>query len=261
MITPKIKKIFKPIYIFLLSIGIDVRPIYSLQYYKVYIKQKKQFQNLGGVITKFYPILSDYHASAGVGSGIYFHQDLLVASYIFKNNPKRHIDIASRLDGFIAHVASFREIEVFDLRHLDSSSHKNIKFIQSDLMQSNLQANIADSISCLFAIGHFGLGRYGDTIDPKGHIVGFGNIVDMLKPAGILYISFPIGRRNEVVFNAHRIFHPKDIFNWGESLKKIQLIRFDYVDDIGELHVDEDIESANLDFAYGCGIYTFKKLP
>ena len=41
-------------------------------------------------------------------------------------NLKRHVDIGSRLDGFVAHVASFREIEVLDIRPLKVNKHKNI---------------------------------------------------------------------------------------------------------------------------------------
>jgi hypothetical protein len=29
-----------------------------------------------------------------------------------------------------------------------------------------------DSLSCLHALEHFGLGRYGDPIDPRGHEKG-----------------------------------------------------------------------------------------
>ena len=32
----------------------------------------------------------------------------------------RHIDIAFRVDGFVAHVASYREIEVVDVRPLQN---------------------------------------------------------------------------------------------------------------------------------------------
>src|SRR5689334_17182264 len=31
---------------------------------------------------------------------------------------------------------------------------------------------------------------------------------------GTLYLSFPIGSRNEIHFNAHRVFHPRDVFGW-----------------------------------------------
>jgi hypothetical protein len=104
------------------------------------------------------------------------------------------------------------------------------------------------------------LGRYGDNLDPEGHIKGFNNIVKMLKKNGVLYISFPIGKSNQVCFNAHRIFTPKDIFNWSKEETKLELLRFDYVDDAGDIHNNVDLASNKIDVNYGCGIYTFKKI-
>ena len=82
----------------------------------------------------------------------------------------------------------------------------------------------------------------------------------MLKVGGVLYISFPIGRSTVVHFNAHRVFHPKDVFKWANDPTCLQLERFDFVDDNGELHTNVDIitDSPNVDL--GCGIYTFKRM-
>ena len=80
----------------------------------------------------------------------------MVAKLIYENNPKRHIDIASRIDGFVAHVASYRKIEVFDLRPLPKSEHENIIFRQVDFMEQK-DLGKSDSVSCLHAIEHFGL--------------------------------------------------------------------------------------------------------
>lgn len=85
-------------------------------------------------------------------------------------------------------------------------------------------------------------------------------MIRMLKREGTLYVSFPIGRRNEVHFNAHRVFHPMTILDWAEEGKALRLERFDYVDDLGSLHQDVDLRSAVPDVSYGCGIYTFQKL-
>ncbi len=126
--------------------------------------------------------------------------------------------------------------------------------------KDSTQNNITDSISCLHAIEHFGLGRYGDPVDPKGHIKGFNNIIKMLKPGGALFISFPIAEDNEVHFNAHRIFNPKDIFTWAENKDSLKLEKFDYVDDAGKLHLDINIKNIKLNVVHGCGIYTFKKI-
>lgn len=221
-----------------------------------YLDERKTFSNMGGLITHSYPILSDYQDSAGTARGHYFHQDLLVSQFIFQSNPNRHIDIGSRIDGFVAHVAAFREIEIFDIRELCISDHPNIVYHKANLMLG-AGTSITDSLSCLHTIEHFGLGRYGDPINPEGHIIGFNNLIEMLRPGGVLYISFPVGTANEVHFNAHRVFHPSDIFSWAPN--RVHLLRFDYVDDFGDLHKNVDILDEVPDVTFGCGIYTFRK--
>jgi hypothetical protein len=254
-------KISNPFVFVLFTFVFRRRSLRPLRHVPKYISQYRTFQKLGGAIAYNYPILRDYDAQAGSASGHYFHQDLLVASFVHKSNPARHIDIGSSIDGFVAHVASFRKIEVMDVRQLQSTGHENIVFLQADLMdRNNARQNITDSISCLHAIEHFGLGRYGDPIDPDGHRKGFNNLLRMLKSNGTLYISFPIGKTNAVHFNAHRVFHPKDIFTWPDSDNKLDLIRFDYVDDAGSLHQNVNLELGNIDVTYGCGIYSFKKI-
>lgn len=223
-----------------------------------YLKQRKEWLEKGGVIDKRYRILTDYTDTAGTARGHYYHQDLLVANLIFKAEPKRHIDIGSRIDGFVAHVAAFREIEVFDIRKLDESRHANIKFVQRDLMDPNF-SETSDSVSCLHAVEHFGLGRYGDPIDPNGHLSGVANITRMVEPGGTLYISFPIGLSDAVHFNAHRVFHPKSILDWDGIKNEMTLTRFDWVDAAGQINLNAQIDDAVDAVKYGCGIYTFEK--
>lgn len=256
-----IKSYFLGISNFLNNIGISPREIVSIVYFPRYIKQLIQFYQLGGRVTNIYPIFSDYKKNAGSVGGHYFHQDLLVATYIYKKNPTRHVDIGSRIDGFITHLACFRSVDVIDVRKLPLTGHSNIAFVQLDLSNPmEIQEAITDSISSLHAIEHFGLGRYGDLLDPNGYKIGFNNILRMLKPDGDLYISFPISNQNRVFFNAHRAFHPLDIFNWPANSNQIELVQFDYVDDIGDLHVNVDLINTTLNVSFGCGIYTFKKL-
>jgi hypothetical protein len=222
-------------------------------------RQRKEWLAKGGKITRNYMILSDYSDSAGSAKGHYFHQDLLVANFIFEDKPKRHIDIGSRVDGFVGHVASFREIEVVDIRPLRESEHKNIKFKQADLMVPQAIGE-TDSLSCLHTIEHFGLGRYTDPIDVDGHEKGINNLVNLVKKGGHLYISFPIGKQDEVHFNAHRVFHPKSILALESIADNMNLVRFDYVDDNGDLHPNTSVDSAVGKTKCGCGIYTFVKL-
>ena len=254
-----LRPILNPIALKLMRLGFDPRAILSYRYYPLYRKQRKEWLSLGGKITQNYMILADYADSAGIAKGHYFHQDLLVSNFIFENNPKRHVDVGSRVDGFVAHVASFRKIEVIDIRTLPKSEHENIQFKQADLMNPQ-DIGETESLSCLHVIEHFGLGRYTDKIDVDGHLKGIENLVSLVKSGGRFYISFPIGMENEVHFNAHRVFHPQSIFSIPSIADNMTLVRFDYVDDNGDLHLDVAVEDAVGKNKYGCGIYTFERL-
>jgi hypothetical protein len=227
-----------------------------LKHLRKYLSDKEAFKKAGGVITAVYPIFNECKKQAGVASGHYFHQDLLVASLVNKANPIRHIDVGSSIEGFVAHVASYRNIEVFDIRPLRISGHEQIKFVQGNLMElEDSLIGICDSLSCLHVLEHFGLGRYGDPIDPDGHRRGFNNLHRMLQKDGMLYISFPIGGPG-VHFNAHRVFKVTEMLEWIKG--KFELVRFDYVDDAGDLHCQATIPLVP-ELKYGCGIYTLRK--
>ena len=52
-----------------------------------------------------------------------------MAQKIFEARPLRHVDVGSRIDGFIAHVASFRVVEEIDIRP-SPMQIKNVVFIR-----------------------------------------------------------------------------------------------------------------------------------
>lgn len=119
-------QVFRQIFIAMSIFGIDILKLYRSfkglgPFLKDYFEFRKQLKKslTPFCITKLYPCLEDRFALGGTASGQYFHQDLLVASKIFQNNPMRHVDVGSRIDGFVAHVASFREIEIIDISDLD----------------------------------------------------------------------------------------------------------------------------------------------
>ena len=208
-----------------------------------------------------YPCLNEAESESGVASGHYFHQDLLVAGLVFKNNPVKHVDIGSRVDGFVAHVASFREIEVFDIREL-SNTIQNIKFRRFNLIDKNFGLqNYCDSLSCLHALEHFGLGRYGDDINYEGHLIGWDNIYKTLKKGGKLYFSVPVGPQR-IEFNAHRVFSIRYLLDLIGDRYKID--SFSYVDDKGDLHCNVSLEKSrinnNFSCNYGCGIFELSKI-
>jgi len=210
---------------------------------------------------KLNPYPHEKKQQSGTAKGHYFHQDLLVARRIFESKPEKHVDVGSRVDGFVAHVAAFRPIEVLDIRPMDSKVH-NILFKQADLMSPPPEmAGYTDSLSCLHAIEHFGLGRYGDPIDFEGHLKGLNSLHAILKHGGTLYLSCPIGPQR-IEFNAHRVFNVKYLLSLFEG--KFRLRRFSYVDDQGHLH--ENVAMANEQLTsnfgchYGCGIFELEKI-
>lgn len=231
-------------------------------YIRDYLRFKKQLKNdTAFPFDAFYPIFKDRSTPAGVMNGHYFHQDLLVAQRIFLNNPQKHVDIGSRIDGFVAHIAAFRKIEVIDIRHQEIQI-PNVTFRQADMMRLPYGLmQYCDSLSSLHVIEHFGLGRYGDPIDAYGHLKGLASIYAMLQKGGTFYFSVPIGPQR-IVFNAHRIFSLRYLL---ATLTPQYAIRaFSFVDDSGRLHANislcDDLILNNCHCRYGCGIFELTKL-
>lgn len=253
----------KIIHSILCQFGINLLKFKNIIYIPLFFKSFFKYKSLNNInknvvrtqIDYLFPILGDHKEKSSSVIKHYFNQDLLVASYININNPKKHVDVGSRVDGFVAHVASFRKIEVFDIR-ANNFQFKNIIFKKKDISKigKNL-INYCDSLSCLHTLEHFGLGRYGDELDPYGHIKGFKNLIKILKPGGTLYISFPISDKNVTYFNSERSFNPKEILKWSNELR---LVKFDFIDDYEKIFLDVDLNKFQKT-NYGCGIYTFKK--
>ena len=228
-----------------------------------YREIKRQAKKSGMVFPfgNFYPCIEDRYEKSGIASGHYFHQDLLVANKVFINKPGKHVDVGSRIDGFVAHVASFRDIEVFDIRDM-TEQIQNIHFKRLDIMDGNaVSHDYCDSISCLHALEHFGLGRYGDKVDYDGHLLGWENIYKMLKKEGKFYFSVPIGVQR-IEFNAHRVFSLEYIMN-NMIGDKYRVDSFSYVDDKGDLVKDAALDKLSLknslSLNYGCGIFELSK--
>ncbi|MER9558734.1 DUF268 domain-containing protein [Mesorhizobium sp. M0323] len=247
--------------------GLDLETTFTVMagipgYLRDYVKFKRSLRETGerSKVSRLYPALLDKRASAGKASGHYFHQDIHVARLVLKHNPRRHIDVASRVDGFVSHVAVFREIEVVDIRPLETSE-KKIKFVQFDIMNPQGSQLVADSVSCLHAIEHFGLGRYGDTVRADGYKLGINSLASMVEVGGRLYISVPIGPQR-VEFNAHRVFQANEIPKFLAGLFALE--SFAYVDDLGVLHEVSTFDAGQAERSFGCnfgcGIYEFRRI-
>ena len=241
--------------------GIDPRKAFqSLRGLPRYINDLFRFHSGYTGRLELRPCLHDWYEGAGSNMNEYFWQDLLVAQMIFDRKPQRHVDIGSRVDGFVAHVASFREIEVFDIRP-SVMQVPGVIFRQADLMKPvSGMAGYCDSLSCLHALEHFGLGRYGDPIDPTGFKQGISNMSSLLRDGGIFYLSVPVGI-DRVEFNAHRVFDPRCLVELAAAsallLTGITLVR---PEEIVEIDI---VKKGTLDSIagerYALGIFVFKK--
>lgn len=208
----------------------------------------------------FLPCLGDWYEEGGSTQTEYFLQDLHVARAIHQAGPIKHVDIGSRIDGFIAHLASFREVEVFDIRPV-TAVIEGVVFRQADLMNPpQALVDYCDSLSCLHALEHFGLGRYGDRIDPKGYITGLENMVKILKKNGVFYLGVPVGLER-VEFNAHRVFDPRALVqlaaDMGLILKKLAWIGPDHKL-VNAKNMQHDLNTL-VNLNYSLGIFTFIK--
>jgi len=249
------------------TFGIDLvktkRNIFGVSWYysDLRLLKKQNSENNEFIFGDNFMILDEKDVDSGTMSGHYFHQDLHIAKRIFDTKPAEHLDIGSRVDGFVAHVACFRPIMVMDIRPLISKV-ENITFKQADLMKlpEDMIASYG-SISSLHAIEHFGLGRYGDPIDIDGHVKAINNIHKMLKPDGTFYFSVPIGIQR-IEFNAHRIFSVKYLLRLLKD--KFEVKEFSFVNDHGDFTRSASLSEKSIErdynFNFGCGIFELKKL-
>lgn len=203
----------------------------------------------------FSPILADFDGQAGVVSGHYFHQDLWAARKIFGARPLCHVDVGSRIDGFVAHLLTFMPVTVVDVRPLIKTHAAGLTFIQEDgTYMPSFADNSVESLSSLHAVEHFGLGRFGDPIGPDRWSEAMWTFTRVLKPGGRLYFAVPIGVER-LEFNAHRVFAPQTVI---DGFRKLKLISFAAVDDAGDFRVGvqpDDFDSA----IYSCGLFEFTK--
>jgi hypothetical protein len=247
------------------QLGIDPRLfLRSMRGLPVYLRDLSAFRARFNGVLHLKPCLHDRYEEGGTTKSEYFWQDLLVARAIHAAKPLKHVDIGSRVDGFVAHVASFREIEVLDVRTI-STAVPGVVFRKADLMDptsvpETSGGGYCDSVSCLHTIEHFGLGRYGDPINPDGYKNGIANMAQLLKPGGTYYLSTPIGQER-VEFNANWVFDPRTIIRCAEEagLRLQSLIAITATHGPQECRFDPEGLAELRAQRYSLGLFTFKK--
>ncbi len=236
-----------------------------------YIIQSAEDANFKYSVSEEQKCLNDHKEGAGNVDMHYFFQDIYVAQKVRHDGVEEIYDIGSRVDGYISHLLSMNiKVTMIDVRPLPYEI-ENLHFIQGNATNLNdIPDGSIQFLSSLHAVEHFGLGRYGDPIDYDAWRKALSEFARVIAYNGKLYLSVPVGNRETVKFNAHRIFSPYTIVSWLQNGMK--LLEFSFIHNGKRNSIDfsheEDIEvikkvlqdtSRYALGEYDCGIFIFEK--
>ncbi len=176
----------------------------------------------------YWPIINEKYSTNGTMDA-YFWQDLWGAKKVIKSGVSEHWDVGSSVKGFIAHILAAQiKVNVIDIRPFTAELEGLSTVVSDATYLTEIYDNSINSFSALCSLEHFGLGRYGDPINPDAWRICIDNIQKKVMSGGNIYISVPIGRQR-LEFNAHRIFDPITIINSFNSclLEEFSTIKCD----------------------------------
>jgi len=87
-------------------------------------------------------------------------------------------------------------------------SQLNMGFIKGEAQDIAAPDKSFNVVTCLHAMEHFGLGRYGDTIDYYGDQKGLREFNRVLDDNGHLILSVPVNENARIDFNEQRVYNP-----------------------------------------------------
>lgn len=202
-----------------------------------------------------YPIISEKY---GRNSGFddYFWMDLWAARYIISEGIEEHYDIGSRVDGFISHLLAARiKVNMIDVRPFNGTVENLNTIVDDATLLQQFEDESIQSLSALCSPEHFGLGRYGDPIDPEACFKFFKKAQQKLRRGGKLYIAVPVGC-DRVWFNAHRVFYADTIIS---CFNRLRLLEYSVVVN-GTIEYNVNIhEYDNMENGYLTGLFRFEK--
>ncbi len=130
--------------------------------------------------------------------------DLLYAINDYSINNKHCLTLGSIspwIESLLLYAGGIVDVYDYNPPILDPNTRFNIHKI-------NKLEKQYDAIVTFSSLEHSGLGRYGDPIDPLADISQMSKLKEVLKPNGLIYLSVPLGKHNELVWNHHRIYGP-----------------------------------------------------
>jgi hypothetical protein len=180
----------------------------------------------------------------------YTFQAAWAAQRVMRLAPPRHVDVSSD-HRFVTQLASCVPVLYVEFRPVQLGL-AGLETTQGDVTALPFADRSIPSLSCLHVVEHVGLGRYGDPLDPLGHVRACRGLQRVLAPGGTLLLSVPVGRP-VVWFNAHRIFDPITV---PSLMPELRLAEFSVVDSVGR-YVEDVEPTAFRGETYACGLYRF----
>ena len=140
-------------------------------------------------------------------------EQMFAAELIRQRSPKKVLDVGTNRH-FVLGLLSAYDVTTIDVRCREACPKNEIAIV-CDAKSLDLPSNSFDLVLSLCAIEHFGLGRYGDTIDLEADAKAVREMIRVLRPGGWLVFSTHIHRGDTViVFNAHKIYSREHIVSW-----------------------------------------------
>jgi len=196
--------------------------------------------------TRLHPALFDRSA---IGfDAHYTFQGAWAARRIVRLAPARHVDVSSDVR-FVAQLASHVPVLYVEYRPVRMGV-EGLETRQGDVTSLPFPDRSIASLSCLHVVEHVGLGRYGDPLDPQGHVKACRELQRTLADGGTLLLSLPVGRP-ALLFNSHRILDPTEV---PALVPELRMVEFSIVTTAG-LFLESVDPAAFRDESYACGLY------
>lgn len=184
-------------------------PWYRRELYQRGLKFTRNYSAEGDARLFVWPCEGDDAPLAGVGDRHYEYAYVTAKIRQHQLFDKDILDVGSSGSFLPAMIAAMgNRVTCVDVREWPMQ-WPGLRLVQGDILASGsnplLPAESFDVLTCISAIEHFGLGRYGDLEDVEGDIKAMATLRKYLKPEGLLILTVPFGR-GTVAFPAHRIY-------------------------------------------------------
>jgi len=139
---------------------------------------------------------------------------LLKIDHLKQSSERRTLlDVGSQFS-FISFASMFFDVTYTEPRiepiKFSTPGLCNIIGIPGEAQNLPLKDNTFDYVTSFHAIEHFGLGRYGDTLDYFGDQKGIAEFSRVLKPGGFLITGVPAAKKSKIEFNGQRKYFSED---------------------------------------------------